>query len=157
VALVAAPARSALVRAALAMAVLGAFYLLLAVAFPGQMGFGDVKLAGLLGLFLGFLGWPTGAAAALLASSLGSLVSRHARRDTKGRVTIALGPYLCLARWSLCSLSADHSGGSGSARRFADQVSARARSATTAASRRTPDGRRSTTRTPTLANRDKSN
>lgn len=89
---------SALVRAAFAMAVLGGFYLLLAVAFPGQMGFGDVKLAGLLGLFLGYLGWPVVATAALLASLLGSLavVSRHARGDTKRRATIALGPYLCL-------------------------------------------------------------
>ena len=89
---------SALVRTAFAMAVLGGFYLLLAVVFPGQMGFGDVKLAGLLGLFLGYLGWPVVATAALLASLLGSLaaVSRHARRDMKGRATIALGPYLCL-------------------------------------------------------------
>jgi leader peptidase (prepilin peptidase)/N-methyltransferase len=80
------------------MAVLGGFYLLLAVGFRGQMGFGDVKLAGLLGLFLGFLGWPAVATGALLASLFGSLGAaiRHARRDTERRATIAFGSYLCL-------------------------------------------------------------
>lgn len=89
---------SALVRAALAMAVLGGFYLLLAVVLPGQMGFGDVKLAGLLGLFLGFLGWPAVATGALLASVLAviGLAGRCALGGGSGRVTIAFGPCLCL-------------------------------------------------------------
>lgn len=89
---------SALVRAALSMAVLGGFYLLLAVVLPGQMGFGDVKLAGLLGLFLGFLGWPAVATGALVASVLAviGLAGRRALGGGSGRVTIAFGPYLCL-------------------------------------------------------------
>lgn len=89
---------SALVRAALGMAVLGGFYLLLAEVLPGQMGFGDVKLAGLLGLFLGFAGWPAVATGALLASVLAliSLAGRRALGGGSGRVTIAFGPYLCL-------------------------------------------------------------
>jgi leader peptidase (prepilin peptidase)/N-methyltransferase len=80
------------------MAVLGGFYLLLAVGFRGQMGFGDVKLAGLLGLFLGFLGWPAVATGALLASMLGALAAacRQPRGGKNGRATIAFGPYLCL-------------------------------------------------------------
>lgn len=62
------------------------------------MGFGDVKLAGLLGLFLGYLGWPAVATGALLASLLGALgaASRRVRCHTEGQATIACGPYLCI-------------------------------------------------------------
>ncbi|MEZ5119601.1 MAG: prepilin peptidase [Candidatus Nanopelagicales bacterium] len=44
-------------RAILAGGVMGACYLLLAVLFPAGMGMGDVKLAVLLGLALGWFGW----------------------------------------------------------------------------------------------------
>lgn len=46
-----------LVRAVIAGAALWLFYFALAVAWPGGMGFGDVKLAGVVGLVLGWLGW----------------------------------------------------------------------------------------------------
>ena len=45
-------------RAALAMVLVAGFYLALGLAFSPGMGMGDVKLAGLVALGLGWLGWP---------------------------------------------------------------------------------------------------
>ncbi|WP_235922137.1 prepilin peptidase [Lentzea tibetensis] len=48
---------AAMVRAAASMGVVFVVYLVLAVATNGGLGAGDVKLAGLLGLALGWLSW----------------------------------------------------------------------------------------------------
>lgn len=89
-------AGTALLRAVLGSLSLAAAYLLLAVARPGQLGGGDVKLAGLAGLVLGWLGWPTlifGAALGFLLAGLASVALLAARRVTL-RSTISFGPYL---------------------------------------------------------------
>ncbi|HEY3007957.1 MAG TPA: prepilin peptidase [Micromonosporaceae bacterium] len=51
-------ATDALARAGLAALVSAAAYLVLALLPGSNLGFGDVKLAGVLGLMLGWLGWP---------------------------------------------------------------------------------------------------
>ena len=67
----------ALARAGLGAAVLFACYALLAVGHPSgssAMGFGDVKLAGLLGGLLGYLSWPALAVGAFAGFLFGAVV-----------------------------------------------------------------------------------
>jgi leader peptidase (prepilin peptidase)/N-methyltransferase len=81
----------------------GAFAVFFAIAFavPGGMGFGDVKLAGVLGLFLGFLGWGplvVGLFAGFLLGGLfaiGLLATRRAGR----RSGIPFGPWMLAGAW----------------------------------------------------------
>ena len=87
-----------LARAIIAAALVAGFYLALGLAFPRGLGLGDVKLAGLLALGLGWLGWPTLTTGVLAAWGLASLallallaIGPHRRERT-----IALGPWLCL-------------------------------------------------------------
>ena len=86
----------ALVRALLASAALTAGYLLLALLRPGQLGGGDIKLAGLIGLGLGWLGWPAVLAGAMLAFALTAIVSLAllAARRIGLRDAICFGPFM---------------------------------------------------------------
>ena len=98
---VAAGEYSRLLVAGIGLVALWLFYFLLAVARPGGMGFGDVKLAGLLGLYLGWLGWGPLVVGALTAFLLGGiaatvlLLSRRASR-TSG---IPFGPWMLAGAW----------------------------------------------------------
>jgi len=80
----------------IAGAAAGGFLLLAALAYPGGMGMGDVKLAGVMGLFLGA---PV-AVAILIALVSGVLVGALviARKGTRvGRKTaVPFGPFLAL-------------------------------------------------------------
>jgi leader peptidase (prepilin peptidase) / N-methyltransferase len=58
---------AALLRAGLAAVACGAGYLLIALVLRSQLGFGDVKLGAVLGLLLGWLGWPAVVAGVVLA------------------------------------------------------------------------------------------
>jgi leader peptidase (prepilin peptidase) / N-methyltransferase len=74
----------------------GGFLLVAALAYPGGMGMGDVKLAGVMGLFLG----PAVAPAILIALLAGVLVGAAviARKGAQaGRKTaVPFGPFLAL-------------------------------------------------------------
>lgn len=89
---------AALGRAAIGAAACLAFYFVLLVVQPAGMGFGDVKLAGVLGLFLGWLGWGAlvvGTFAAFLLGglfALGLLLVGRAGRKTK----VPFGPWMLL-------------------------------------------------------------
>lgn len=91
----------ALLTALIGGAALFVFYLVVALIYPGGMGFGDVKLAGLLGLYLGYLGWPeliVGAFAAFLLGGIAALVLVLARRG--GRKTrLPFGPFMLGGAW----------------------------------------------------------
>jgi len=90
-----------LARAAAGAGILFAFYLALALIAPRGMGMGDVKLAGALGLFLGWFGWEALAVGALAAFLLGGLfgviliLARRARRTTG----IPFGPWMLAGAW----------------------------------------------------------
>lgn len=92
------PRWDALVRAAIGAAAMLAIYLVPRLLVPHGMGLGDVKLAGVLGLYLGWFGW--GAlfvgwfAAYLLGGlfSLGLMVAGRAGR----RSAIPFGPWMLI-------------------------------------------------------------
>ena len=93
---------SALVRAAVGMIAMYAFYFVLRVLRPGGMGGGDVKLAGVIGIYLGFIGWGALAVGAFAAFVYGGvfgialMLSRRAGRTT----AIPFGPWMILGAWT---------------------------------------------------------
>lgn len=88
-------------RAAAGAGILFSLYFLLAVISPRGMGMGDVKLAGVIGLVLGWVGWSALAVGALAAFLLGGIVGvvlialGRARRSTG----IPFGPWMLGGAW----------------------------------------------------------
>ncbi len=81
-------------RALAGLLALAGLYWILWAVHPAGMGFGDVKLAGVLGLYLGFLGWNhvlLGAAAGFVAGGLWGVALIVARRGT-AKSYIPFGP-----------------------------------------------------------------
>ena len=91
----------ALGRAAIGMAVLVTVYFGLAVAVPGGMGMGDVKLAGVLGLVLAYLGWGPLAVGAFGGFALGAIfaIGLLAARRAKRGSGIPFGPWMLAGSW----------------------------------------------------------
>ena len=88
-------------RAVICAIVLGAFYLLLSIIWKGGMGDGDIKLAFILGLITGWLGWSQfiiGAFAAFFIGGFLSLVLIIGKKvDMHGG--IPFGPSMLLGIW----------------------------------------------------------
>ncbi|MFC3503442.1 prepilin peptidase [Micromonospora krabiensis] len=90
-----------LLGALLGALVAGGTHVVLALLPRSRLGFGDVKLATVLGLPLGWLGWPTLWLGLLLPHLLHGLLvlmllaTRRVRRDT----TLPLGPALLTGTW----------------------------------------------------------
>ena len=87
-----------LARAIIGAAALAVFYLLLWLIRPGEMGFGDAKLAASIGLMLGWAGWQalvigTFAGFAMAAVYGGVLLAAHRATRTS---QLPLGPFILL-------------------------------------------------------------
>jgi leader peptidase (prepilin peptidase)/N-methyltransferase len=87
---------SALVRMGLGALALFGFFLALALVSPRAMGFGDVKLAGVIGLVLGYFSWTTLVVGAFAGFLLGAVVGVGLMAvGSAGRKTaIPFGPFM---------------------------------------------------------------
>lgn len=73
-------------------------YFGLAFAYPAGMGFGDVKLAGVLGMYLGWLGWGAWAVGVFLGFLLGGVFGIALILVKKGgrKTAVPFGPFMLL-------------------------------------------------------------
>lgn len=93
---------SALLRAGAGGAILYAFYFVLRLIRPGGMGGGDVKLAGVIGIYLAWLGWGAlivGAFAAFVFGGVFGLALMAARRAGR-KTAIPFGPWMLAGAWT---------------------------------------------------------
>jgi len=92
---------SALLRGVIGMLLLAVGYFALAVAVPGGMGMGDVKLAGVLGLVLAYLGWGPLAVGAFGGFAFGAIfaIGLVAARRAKRGSGIPFGPWMLAGAW----------------------------------------------------------
>jgi leader peptidase (prepilin peptidase)/N-methyltransferase len=87
---------SALLRAGIGAAALFSAYFALAYLYPAGMGFGDVKLAGIVGGVLAFVSYPVLAVGAFAAFALGAVVGVGTLVSGRGsaRSALAFGPFM---------------------------------------------------------------
>lgn len=88
-----------LVGAALGAVMFGGFLFIVAFIYPAGMGLGDVRLAFLLGLFLGYQGGPgltgTGMFLSFLLGGIGGILTAVVLKGGR-KTALAFGPYLAL-------------------------------------------------------------
>jgi leader peptidase (prepilin peptidase) / N-methyltransferase len=86
------------IRAVLGGLAMFALYFGLCFAYPAGMGFGDVKLSGVLGLYLGWLGWGVWAVGLFLGFFLGGVfgVALMARGRGGRKTAVPFGPFMLL-------------------------------------------------------------
>ena len=87
--------------ALLAALAMGAFYFVIVLIRPDGMGMGDVRLAVLVGLATGWIGWDASAVGLLTAFLLGSLVGLGVILAGRGdrRTAIPFGPWMLAGAW----------------------------------------------------------
>ncbi|TDN93232.1 A24 family peptidase [Microbacterium sp. BK668] len=92
---------SRLLSAGVGGAILYAFYFVIRFIRPDGMGGGDVKLAGVVGIYLGWLGWGALAVGAFSAFVLGGLfgLALIAVRRAGRRSAIPFGPWMLAGAW----------------------------------------------------------
>jgi len=93
-ALVALTAPDALLEHALAGAAAGGFFLLAVVAYPRGMGMGDVKLAAVLGLFLGRAVAPALFVALIAGTLVGAAIIARKGAHEGRKTAVPFGPFL---------------------------------------------------------------
>jgi len=100
-----------LLRAAAGALLLFGFFLVVAVAAPGAMGFGDVKLAGVIGGMTAYVSWGTLLSGAFLGFFLGAVAGLLliAVRRAGRRSAVPFGPFMLLGAWTAV-LGAGHLG-----------------------------------------------
>jgi len=88
-----------LVRALLGGLAMYAVYFALRFAYPAGMGFGDVKLAGVLGLYTAWLGWGAWAVGLFLGFLLGGVfgIGLIVLRKGSRKTAVPFGPFMLLA------------------------------------------------------------
>jgi leader peptidase (prepilin peptidase)/N-methyltransferase len=80
----------------IAGAAAGGFLLAAALAYPGGMGMGDVKLAAVMGLFLGSAVAPALLMALLSGVILGAAIAARKGARAAGKTAVPFGPFLAL-------------------------------------------------------------
>jgi leader peptidase (prepilin peptidase)/N-methyltransferase len=85
-------------HALIGMAALFAFYFIVWFLYPAGMGFGDVKLAGVVGIYLAWLGWGQLVVGAFAAFVVGSVVSIAivAFKDGGRKTKVPFGPFMLI-------------------------------------------------------------
>jgi leader peptidase (prepilin peptidase) / N-methyltransferase len=94
--LVALTAPDALLEHLIAAVAAGGFFLLAALAYPRGMGMGDVKLAAVLGLFLGRAVGPAVFVALVAGTLIGAAVIARKGAQEGRKTAVPFGPFLAL-------------------------------------------------------------